>query len=264
MSFTSNNNLETQPSGQADWDTGLNSNFSIIDRGYHGKFTTAMAVATGDICQVLSGGLIAKFDPRSLSNRFPKAMAYKAVSSGATDYFLLRGIVNSISVWSGNIIPGKHVFASPTTVGFAVSSYSAAGFPAGLALRNDAIYFNPSEPVVPEQITQVQSLGPLAIGSTHHFTLDVGNRGFITRVEIVTSFNLFDFYLWSGSAKVNSEAIYATTSGGIGSTYYKDATGFPFFNTDTASPGMVFGSVAVNSGVSSGYFNLTVIAERMR
>lgn len=265
MSFTAQNNMETQVSGQADWDTGLNSNFTILDRGYHGLLAAGTAIKTGDILWAASGGALFPYNPRSLSLKQPVALSYKSVASGVTDTFLLRGIVTSISIWSGNIIPGQPVYASPTTAGFAVGSYSAADYPAGLALANTALYFNPGGfRNIPEKISQVQSLGPLAIGSTHHFALNVGNRGFVRKVEAVTSYNLWTLKMFSGSAKVSSEALFESSSGGVTSTYLLDAAGFPYENTDTASPGMVFGSVTVNSGVGSAYFNLSVVAERFR
>lgn len=264
MAFTSNQNLENQVAGQADWDTGLNSNHSILDRGFHGRFTAGTAISTGAILWAASGGALFPYNPRSLGLRQPLALAYKAVSSGEADYFLLRGIVTSVGIWSGNIIPGEPVYASPSTAGFAVKSYTAAAYPAGMALRNDAIYFAPGMEHVPEKITQVQSLGPLAIGSTHHIGMNVGHRGFIRKVEAVTSFNLWTAKFYSGSAALTSELLFETQSGGVTSTYLLDAAGFPYENTDTASPGLLFGKVTVNSGVGSGYFNLTVVAERLR
>ena len=265
MSYSDNNNFEIQTDGQADWDTGLNANFAISDRGYHTKFTAGTAIKTGDILWAASGGAVFPYNPRSLSLRQAIAISYKAVNSGESDFFLLRGVVSSIGIWSGNIIPGLPVFASPSTAGFAVSSYAAADFAVGLALANNALYFAPGTlRGVPEKITQVQSLGPLAIGSTHHFAINVGNRGFVRKLECVTSFNFWTLKLWSGSAKVSSEQLFESASGGVASTYLLDAAGFPYENTDTASPGMVFGSVAVNSGVSSAYFNISVVAERFR
>lgn len=264
MAFTSNNNLENQADGQADWDTGLNANFTIIDRGFHAAFVAGAAISSGAVLWAASGGALFPYNARSLSLREPTAMAYKAVSSGETDYFLLRGIVSSIGVWSGNITPGRPVYVSPSTAGFCVSSYQAAAFAAGLALSQTAIYFNPGQYSHHELITQVQSLGPLAIGSTHTFTLNVGNRGLIRIVEAVTSFNNWSLQFYSGSVMVNSSLLFETSSGGITSTYLKDAAGFPYHNTDVASPGILLGKVAVNSGVGSAYFNLTVSAERFR
>jgi len=261
MSFTPNNNLERPPEGQADWDSTWNANIDILDRGFHGKFTTGVGVNTGDILWPTASGTLLPYNSRSLSLRQPLALSYKAVASGVTDYFLLRGIVTSVGIWSGNIKQGEPVYVSPTTIGFAVKSYAA--FPIGMALRNEAIYFAPSHQAS-EKITQVQSLGPFAIGSTHAFTLNVGHRGFVRKAEVVTSFNLWTMKFHSGSTRVSSELLFESQSGGVTSTYLLDAAGFPYENTDTSSPGLIFGNVAVNSGVGSAYFNVAISVERMR
>jgi hypothetical protein len=264
MAFTNHNNLENQAAGQADWDSGLNANFTVLDRGYHGAFQAGQAISSGAILWAASGGIVHPYNSRSLSLAEPIAMAYKAVASGETDYFLLQGIVTSIGVWSGNIVAGRPVFVSPSTAGFAVSSYSAAAFAAGIAISGTGIYFSPGKFNHKELITNVQSLGGFAVGSTHHITLNIGNRGQVTRVEAITSWTNWTLKFFSGSAKVSSELLFETVSGGITSTYLLDAAGMPYRNTDTASPGLIFGSVLVNSGVASGYLNVTVIAERFR
>jgi hypothetical protein len=264
MAFTYNNNLENQVAGQADWDTSLNSNFTILDRGFHIKAAAGTAISTGAILWAASGGALFPYNSRSLSLRTPVAMAYKAVASGETDYFLSRGVVSSCGIWSGNIIPGEPVYASPSTAGFAVKSFTAAAYPAGIALRNESILFAPGMINIQEKITQVQSLGPLAIGSTHHATINIGHRGFVRKLEAVTSYNLWTLKFYSGSAAVNSELLFESQSGGVTSTYLLDAAGFPYENTDTASPGLVFAKITVNSGVGSAYFNVTVTGERFR
>jgi hypothetical protein len=264
MAFTSNNNLENQVEGQADWDTGLNANFTVIDRGFHGRFTAGIGISSGAILWAASGGIVLPYNSRSLALAEPVAMSYKAVNSGEADYFLLRGIVTSIGVWSGNIVAGRPVFVSPSTAGFAVSSYSAAAYAAGIAISGTGIYFAPGQYSHRELITNAQSLGGLAVGSTHGFTLNIGNRGLITRVEGITSWTNWTMKFFSGSAKVSSELLFETVSGGTTSSYLLDAAGFPYRNTDTASPGIIFGSVLVSSGVSSGYISLAVTAERFR
>lgn len=268
MSFTPNQNMENQPSGQADWDSGLNGNFTILDRGYHAPLTAAEAIDTGDILWAASGGLVWKYDPTSLDLKQPAAMAYKAVSSGETDYFLLRGIVNSVDVWSGNIDAGEPVYISPTTPGFAVSSYSAAAYPAGFAVNGLGIYFDPSRNDHREKIELTTSLGPLQVGSTHAFTIDIGHRGLINRVDFRSeSHDLYTLQFFSGSAAVNSELLFETLSGGFSSLFLRDQAGFWYENTDVASPGLLFGRLEVQSsttGVASGYFNFDLIAERFR
>lgn len=266
MAYTDNNQFETQADGQADWDSGLNSNFAISDRGFHGRFAAGHAVSTGDILWVASGGTLYRYNPNSLSLGPPTAMAYKAVASGETDRFILQGIVSSMAIWSGNIAPGRPVFTSPSTAGFAVSSYAAADYPVGVAIAPNAIFFAPGQyRTLPEEISQVQSLGALAIGSTHAFALNVGNRGWARRLEVnANSFNLWTMKFHSGSARVSSELLYETASGGVTSVYALDGAGFPFKNTDITSPGMVFGNILVSSGVGSAHINVTVVVDRFR
>lgn len=267
MSFTDNQNLENQSAGQADWDSGLNSNFTILDRGFHGTLTAATAISSGDVLWVASGNLAWPYNPTSLDLKYPRAISYKAVNSGETDNFLFRGIVNSIDVWSGNINPGDPVYVSPTTPGFAVGSYSAAAFPVGYALSDTALYFSPGDELHREKLTSVSSLGLLEVGSSHDFAIDIGHRGIARQVEVsAESHNLWTLYFYSGSSRVSSERIYETLSGGVTSLYMLDAALFPYENTDVASPGMLFGRIDVLSGtgVNSGHINLNVVAERFR
>lgn len=266
MTFSPNNTFEKQASGQADWDTGLEANFDILDRGFHGKFQAAHGISTGQILAVTSGGLVWKYNAASLSLRHPFAMSYKAVNSGETDNFLVRGIVSSLGVYSGFITAGLPVYVAAASPGFPVSSYSAAAFPAGIALSATSILFNPTMMDHAEALTQVKSVGVLFVNSTHHFVLDIGNRGIVRRLEIATSHNLWSLKLYSGSTAVNSELLFETQSGGVTSVYMKDQSLFPYHNTDVASWGLIFGKVTPSSGsgVVSGHFNVTIWAERFR
>lgn len=268
MTFTSNQNLERPLEGQADWDTSLNSNFDILDRGFHGKFVAATGISTGDILWQGSGNILYKYDSRSLDLKAPTAMAYKAVASGETDFFLLRGIVSSIAVWSGKIFPGKPVFVSPSTAGYAVGSYSAAGYPAGLALRNDAIFFAPMQyDVIPEKITVVRSsFLDTTSPQYEQFAIDLGNRGWIRFLEVssVSSGQVYSLKFYSGSACVNSELLYEVQSGGVTSKYYLDGAGWPYEATDTASPGQIYGQFRYISGTGSSFNYMKIVAERFR
>ena len=268
MAFTNNQNLENQPSGQADWDSGLNGNFTILDRGYHTQLSAAEGIATGDILWVSSGGLAWKYNPNSLDLKQPSAMSYKAVSSGETDYFLLRGVISSIDVISGSIVAGEPVYVSATTPGFPVSSYSAAAYPAGFATKVTEVSFAPGRDDHREQINLTTSLGPLQVGSTHAFTIDIGHRGQINRLDFRSeSHDLWTLQFFSGSAAVNSELLFETLSGGVNSLFIRDQAGFWYDNTDTTSPGLIFGRLNVQSsttGVGSGDFSFDIVAERFR
>ncbi len=268
MSFTDNNNLESQPSGQADWDSGLNGNVNINDRGYHTKLMAAETIDTGDILWVDSGGIAWKYDATSLDLGDPFAFAYKAVASGESDFFLMRGTVNSLGVLSGHIIAGKPVFVSPTTPGFPVSSYSAAAFPAGFANNGTGIFFDPGRYDHRETISLTTSLSLLTVGSTHAFDIDIGHRGYVSRVDFRSeSHDLYTLQFFSGSLSVNSERIYETQSGGVTAQFFRDQAVFWYENTDVTSPGMIFGRLNVLSsttGVASSNFNFDIRVERMR
>lgn len=265
MSFTNNQNLEVQVEGQADWDSALNANFQIIDRGWHITLIANEAINTGDILWASSGAYANVYDPNSLSLRDPVAIAYKAVSSGESDLFLARGIINSIDIWSGNITPGLPVFIDVVTPGFAVDSFSAAWPPIGLALDNNALYFSPGHfSPMPEELISVTSLA-LVVGSNYDFTIDIGHRGTIHKAAMVTdSYDNYTLYLWSGSAKVSSERVYESVA--VTSLNFLDQAGFSYANTDVTSPGLLFGRISANSGasVTSGDIGISITAERFR
>jgi len=267
MSFTDNNDLEIQASGGGDWDTGIGSNHTILDRGFHIKLSAGDTINTGDILWVQSGAVALPWVATSVDLTRPVAMSYKSVASGDTATFLATGAIASIGIWSGNIIPGEPVFVSANTAGFLVSSYSAAWPPVGIALRNEQVHFHPGRfEHTPEKNTLVTSLGPIQVGSTHFFNIDIGHRGMVTRIDYVAeSHDLFQLKFFSGSAQVSSEQLF--DSGAISSMTYVTRSPFPYENTDVASPGLLFGTLDVTSsatGVASGDFSLTVISERFR
>lgn len=266
MSFSDNQNLESPPEGQGDWDSSLNSNFAILERGYHAKLTAGEGINSGHLLWVASGGIVFHYNPNSLDLRYPAAMSYKAVSSGESDYFLLRGIVTSLDVISGSINAGEPFYASVSTPGFPVASYAAAAFAGGWALNGTGLIFNPGNEYHREEITSVSSLGLLAVGSTHAFAIDIGHRGIVKKVEVSQeSSDLWTLKFYSGSAAVNSERLFETLSGGFNSFYMLDAAPWPYENTDTSSPGLIFGRLDVTSNsVLSGHHNVTVVAERFR
>jgi hypothetical protein len=67
MSFTYDNDLEIQSSGQADWDTGLRSNFQILERGLHFKGQAASSIVSGQVVVVGSDGLIRPYPMQPLA-----------------------------------------------------------------------------------------------------------------------------------------------------------------------------------------------------
>jgi hypothetical protein len=276
MSFTRHNDLEIQSSGQADWDTGLRSNFQILERGLHFKAQAGATVSSGQIIVVQSDGLARPYDSRSLDLRPPSGMSYKSVTSGDEAIFVAFGVIGSLSIWSGNIIPGEPVFCAPNSLGWPARSYSAAGHPVGIALSNDTILVQP-RPFAPEMITTVLSGGiMLGASSAWNFAIDIGQRGFVRQLRfVVNSNNAHKIQFWSGSARVSSELLYETLTtsvdGGasdydVKSLNFLDGAGWPYRGTDTSSPGLIFGRVTVQSitGVGSDFGHFRIIAERLR
>ena len=258
--------MEQQAAGQADWDSGLNDNFSILDRGFHKVLTAGEEISSGHV--IWHNGTYAfHYNAASLGLRQPTGLAYKSVSSGAEDLFLIAGAVNSLGgVFSGHISVGEPVYVDPASPGYPVNSYSAAAFPVGRGVRPDSILVFPGMfSPIPEQVTITKSLGLLATGSTHHFDVNLGHRGIVRKVTTNNnSMSTWTLKFFSGSAAVNSERLYETQSGGVTSIFFEDAAPWCFTNTDTSSPGLIFGRVSNLAGVSSGHVNVTIVVERFR
>lgn len=272
-SFTNDQNLELQPSGQADWDTGNNANLAILERGYHVKMTAGIGISSGQVCTIGSGGLVWPLNANSMSNK-PHLISYKSINSGDVTQFLTRGVVRSMTIWSGNINPGEPVFVSVTSAGFCTKSFNGCGDAVGIAINNTSILFAPGQNrVFPEIVTYANTIGPITVNSYAAFAMPLGNVGTIRDVILTSSHNAMKLRFWSGSTNANSELLYETltrswspASIDIASTYYRDAALFPYKNTDANSSWYIYGRVDAQSstGVNSAYVAVTVIAERIR
>lgn len=273
MPFTNDNQLETLASGQADWDTGLNANFQIIERGHHITANAGIAVVSGQVCSVRSGGWVVPYDARSSNNPLPAMMAMQAVSSGAAGMFLATGTVRSMSIWSGFLTVGEPVFIAINSPGFLVSSYAGAMFPVGVALAANAVMFRPGHPVLRLIETHSISVGPVLVGTFADFQLPVGRAATIRDLTITGSHDKFKVQFWSGSSRVSSELQYETltTSWGTGSSdvksnFLRDRAMFPHDGTDANSAWNIYGRLTAQSGtaVGSAAFTVRIIAERVR
>lgn len=272
MSFSDDNNLEIPTSGVADWDSPLNSNFTALARGFEFKATAGLAVNTGDAVSLV-GAFVQPYDASSLGMPRPVGVARTSLGSGDAGQFMMRGVVRSLTVFSGNIVNGEPVYVSPASVGMLVGSYSAANFPVGWAVDVNAVMVNPFT-LPAEKVTQVVSFS-LIVGSAHAFGLNVGHRGYVREFNIISaSVDTYKIQFHSGSLRVDSEELYesVTTSvdGGAGdfdvnTLNFRDRSVWGFENTDTASPGLIFGTITVQSAslVGSGTASITFIAERM-
>jgi len=261
---TTDQNFTLPSAGQADWDSDLNGNFTIVARGFHKLLTAGHNVVTGTIVTVRSDGYAFMLDPNSLYNK-PHAFAYKAVNSGEQDTFLLMGLVRSVGVLSG-AIPGQPFFSSAVSAGYVAASYSGADRPAGIGVEEDGIYFSPGAALFPETITQSSQVTAVT-GSTHYFTMDGGRGGFFRRLNCTgASADLVEVKFHANSAR--SDLLYQTVSGGVSVVgSFIDQAGLPYYNSDTSTlSGLIYGSVQVlsASAVGSDTIDVSVIFERFR
>lgn len=273
MSFTTDNQFELPPSGQADWDTAMSTNWRIAERGQHITATAGSAISSGQVCTVRSGGLLTPYNVQSAIS-YPHAIALTAVSSGAQAQFLTVGAVRSMGVWSGFITVGEPVFVAINSPGFLVGSYAGSTFPVGLAIAADAVLFRPGFPrILPIIETHVATVGPVTTGSFGDFSVPIGRHATIRDLTVVTSHNRYKVQFWSGSSRVSSELEYETLtrswspfSSDITSTFFKDRALFPHDGTDSASRWNMYGRISAQSGsgVTSAHFVVTIIAERVR
>lgn len=264
---TFDNQLEQQTSGQADWDSGLNANFTILERGYHATVQFGADVNTGYVLWINSGGFAFHFNPNS-EDIFPHAIAITGGSSGDTKQVLISGIMRSLDIHSP-ATPGQDLFVSAATEGLVVGSYSAASRRIGWGVSQSGLYFNPhGNRGEIEQLTRVESF--LAVtGSLHNFALDVGKRGWVREVRMIgASADLVSLTFWSGSSRVGSERLFETISGGVtvvGS--HLDRAGWPYENTEANTlSGLVFGRLQVMSAAAVGSDTISVrlIVDRFR
>lgn len=276
MSFTNDLDLELQASGANDWDTALNANFALLEKGFTFRVIAGTQVNTNTAIYITNSGYAVPYDPRSMGLGPPPAVSRLAVASGASGLFTHMGTVRSMA--SASLVAGAPVFASPNpaSLGMLVSSYAGYSFPIGTALSANAIVVQPQR-IFPELITLVESgVAYVNAASYFNFSVPIGHRGIITKLEVGAnslSDYAFKVQLWSGSARASSEAVYETltrswavSSRDVASSSYKDAAGFPFKNTDTASWALLFGRITVQSGhgATSGSFSVSVEMERLR
>jgi hypothetical protein len=274
MSFSDDNNLEIPTSGVADWDSPLNGNFVALAQGFRFKALAGVAVNTGDAICVMSDGFVRPYDASSMAAPRPRGVSETALSSGEESQFFSWGVLRSMDVFSGNLAIGRDVFVDPASVGMLTSSYSAARYPLGLALSENAVLLRPDD-LLPERVTQVVSIGPVIVGSAHAFEFDIGHSGQVGWLNAIsgTTSMAYKLQFHSGSARVGSEELYETVTtsvdGGaldfdVDSSNYLDRSLWGYRNTDTASPGLIFGLITVQSvsATASGNFSFEIISER--
>jgi hypothetical protein len=272
MSFSDDNNLEIPTSGVADWDSPLNGNFNALARGFQFAGIAGQAVNTGNAVCVI-GAFVHPYDASSRDCPRPVGLSRTGLGSGDAGQFQIDGTIRSLDIWSGHFTVGERVYVDPASVGFLTNSYSAAKYPVGWALAEDAVLIRP-ENFEPEKVTQTVSFAWI-VGSAHAFTLEIGERGMVHEFEIISnSVDAYKVQFWTGSARVNSEELYETVTTSIdgaaldydvATLNYRDRSTWSYWNTDTTSPGLIFGTITVQSAsaVGSGDASVTFLVERM-
>lgn len=243
MTITTDNQLLEIVEGAADWDTSLNENTGILERGYHTTAQAGAAINSGYVCWMDSGGFFHPFDPNSTTIK-PHAISFTAPGSGESAMFLLWGIVRSMYT---AFVPGRDYFASAATPGLIVESYSAASRRIGFGVAGGGLAFNPKH-ALPEQLTFVNTV-VINPATTHLFTFDAGKSGIVRDLLMKSnSLNNVGIAFYSNSARDN--LLYQTQSGGVTTvTSFTDRALWPYENTDASTlNGLLYGKVWADSG----------------
>lgn len=263
---TNDQGFVLQSAGQADWDSALNANFNIAERGYHYTGVAGANIRTGDVVWISSANFMYPFNPNSLDVR-PHGLAYYSVNSGEALKVVLSGIVRSLAVHSA-AVPGVPLFVSAATPGAVVASYSGASRKIGFGVAEVGLYFNPW-PDQPEKFTVATTVANMLVNSNFLFSLDPGKGGIVRRVRMFSdSANLVSLIFYSGSTRAGSERLFETISGGVTTAgSWIDQAMWPYENTEVNTlSGLIFGSVRINSGsaVTSAHMAVELIVERFR
>lgn len=257
-----------QSAGQADWDSALNANFNVAERGFHITGLAGASVRTGDVVWINSANFMFPFNPNSLDVR-PHGLAYYSVGSGESIKVVGMGIVRSLAVHSA-AVPGLDLYVSPATPGAVVASYSAASRRIGFGVSEQGVYFQPNQTrFAGEILTRNNTVTNAVVGSTQFFSLDVGKTGVVRQVYMKgASADLVTLQFFSGSTRASSERLFETLSGGltvVGS--YIDRAMFPYENTEANTlSGLIFGSLKIMSGclVTSDTIGVELVVQRVR
>lgn len=250
----SDNNLTLLTSGQSDWDTDIDANFAVLERGYHISERAGQAISSGQVLSLNSLGFFAPYDWTGALT--PMAYSYTAAASGDSLQALAWGIVRSLDI-NSPAVAGQLAYA--TGSGFLTTV--ASGLPVGRFTTGRGILFQPALNAgggggggyTPSYFVSSSAINAV-VGSLHTFTMSLGGlHGWNRRVRLNSNSAAhveLKFYADAG----HSDLQYSTLSGGIsGVGSFNDRAGFPW---DTNS-GTLYGTVQVLSGdVSSASINV--------
>jgi len=198
----------------AGWDSDVNANFTIIERGYLiPRACGPAAISSGQLVTFNASGFAAVYDPFTALGP-PDAVAINAASPGNTAYFLGWGAISSFSPWSGQMAMGQQARIVPSirTPGWVTSCLDfGTMFDLGRVIDQGTYTFNPG--AAPARFGTLTVSGISHCASTNFgvfsFTMQVGANGFNTRLRVATlSCDNYRVAFFADSAKLN--AIYDT------------------------------------------------------
>lgn len=269
MSISKDEQLESQIAGTADWDSGLNANFAIQERGNHVTIQAGMVINTGYVCWVNSGAFAFHYDPNS-DDIHPHGFAWTGASSGDDVHLVVRGTIRSLDICS-TVVAGVDAYVDGASPGLVVNSYSGSWPAIGWGTGAGQLYFDPHLARPADRITQTFSI-EFALESLHMFTMDMGRYGWIRETTMKTdSGDLMRLWFYSNSNRAAGDLLFQTLSGGVDTTSagdfggFYDRAGWPFENTDASTiNGLIYGTVEVHSlgSVNSTDLSVTLVGER--
>lgn len=155
MSYTIDNQFSEPPSGEANWDSDWDNNMGILERGYHTTAQAGVAVGTGNVLCMNSGGFLFPFNTTT-PGLFPQYFSFTAANSGDSMQVLARGIVRSLGITS-NAITGQPLYVSALTPGIIVTSYAGEVRRVGWGLLG-GVLFDPYALPGPSALAQLSDV----------------------------------------------------------------------------------------------------------
>lgn len=251
----SDNQFLTPSAGQADWDASLTADLGTIERGYHWTERAGVAINSGNVVWINSGGFAFPFNPNS-EDIYPHGFAYTAASSGDTFTALAWGIVRSFGINSPSVA-GFPLYVSALTPGLIVRSYNGANRPVGMGLTGYGVLFRPWTDRFPETLSSSQTVAAVT-GSLHLFTVAVGKRGIDREIVMIgNSADLVELKFYSDTGR--TRLLYATKSGGVSTVgSFQDRALWPWENTDAVNSATVYGSLKIMSAALVGSDTISI------
>jgi hypothetical protein len=245
MTQTTDNQLSILASGQADWDSDVDANFGVLERGYHTTARAGVAINSGYVCWMTSGGFMVPFNPNSTTIK-PTALAITAPASGDSALFLLTGIVRSLYT---AFVPGQDYFVSATTPGMIVGSYAGETRKVGIGLDGGGFRFEWRDVVAPIVVDPFAAYlnagsGSAGVAINSGYVCWMNSGGF-----------MFPFDPNSATIQPHAISLTAPASGAVGSflrwgvvrsLYTAFVPGLDYF-VSPITPGLVVGSYSAAS-----------------